>query len=298
MNLIKQEFDYIIAGSGCAGLSLLYRILNEPSLHKKRILVIDKTIKTKNDRTWCYWEEGNGLFEPIVYHQWKTLAFYGSDFKKEFDLKKYNYKMIRGIDFYNHVLSFARSFKNAVFVHDQIEKMECNTKEAIIETGTYRYTSEFVFNSTSLFYPKMDTENTLLQHFEGWVITTKEEMFNDKVGTLMDFRLDQKNGATFMYVLPTKPNEALIEHTLFSPSVLDDNAYQEALENYIKYELKISEYKIAHTEKGIIPMSLAKFKRNQSSKNQIINMGTAGGFTKGSSGYTFQFIHKKYKGHR
>ena len=37
-------------------------------------------------------------------------------------------------------------------------------------------------------------------------------------------------------------------------------------------------------------MSLAKFEKNP--KKNIINIGTAGGFTKASSGYTFQFIQK------
>ena len=37
-------------------------------------------------------------------------------------------------------------------------------------------------------------------------------------------------------------------------------------------------------------MSLATFKKNP--HKNIINIGTAGGFTKASSGYTFQFIQK------
>lgn len=40
-----KKYDYIIAGSGCAGLSLLYRILKEPTLQHKSILVIDKDSK-------------------------------------------------------------------------------------------------------------------------------------------------------------------------------------------------------------------------------------------------------------
>ena len=40
-----MKYDYIIAGSGCAGLSLLYKILLTPSLQNKSILVIDKDQK-------------------------------------------------------------------------------------------------------------------------------------------------------------------------------------------------------------------------------------------------------------
>jgi lycopene beta-cyclase len=67
-----------------------------------------------------------------------------------------------------------------------------------------------------LFTPKINTQNSLLQHFEGWVIKTKKPSFNSKIGTLMDFRLNQEHGTTFMYVLPTSAKEALVEYTLFS----------------------------------------------------------------------------------
>ncbi len=106
----------------------------------------------------------------------------------------------------------------------------------------------------------------------------------------MDFRVSQINGTTFMYVLPISTTEALIEYTLFTTTVLDKEAYNTALKKYIKEELKIENYSISHEEFGVIPMSLAKFEKNPG-KN-IINIGTAGGFTKASSGYTFQFIQK------
>ena len=62
----EMKYDYIIAGSGCSGLSLLYRLLKDPILNNKSILIIDKTEKSANDRTWCYWESEKGLFNSIV----------------------------------------------------------------------------------------------------------------------------------------------------------------------------------------------------------------------------------------
>jgi lycopene beta-cyclase len=289
---MKTEFDYIIAGSGCAGLSLLYRILQDPVLRTKNILVVDKSEKIENDRTWCYWEKENGLFEPIVFHEWKTLRFLTTEFEKEVHLGTYSYKIIKGIDFYNHVLTFAKQFSNVVFKYENITKIETEGDLANLETENGSYTSQYLFNSTSLFNPKITTENSLLQHFEGWVIKTEKPTFNSKIGTLMDFTLSQKNGATFMYVLPTSTTEALVEYTLFSGKLLKKEEYKVALRNYIKDVLKIENYKISHTEFGVIPMSLANFSRKAEIGKRIINIGTAGGFTKASSGYTFQFIQK------
>jgi lycopene beta-cyclase len=288
----EMKFDYIIAGSGCAGLSLLYRILNDPILNKKEVLVIDRAEKSSNDRTWCYWESQKGIFDSIVTHEWKTLEFLTSDFTQRFDLKNYSYKMIKGIDFYNHILSFAKTFKNITFKFEKIEKIQTDNNYAFVQTENNKYSSEYVFNSTNLFNPTINTKNSLLQHFEGWVIRTKKPTFNSKIGTLMDFRLNQENGATFMYVLPTNSNEALIEYTLFSEKVLNKEKYKAELESYIRDYLKIEQYEITHKEFGIIPMSLTKFSRNPNSQERIINIGTAGGFTKASSGYTFQFVQK------
>ncbi|MGK0378402.1 MAG: lycopene beta-cyclase [Patiriisocius sp.] len=290
-----MNYDYIITGSGCAGLSLLYRILKDPILNTKKILVLDKTEKTTNDRTWCYWETGKGLFEPIVTHEWKELEFLTSDVTRRFKLEQYSYKMIKGIDFYNLVLNFSKKFKNVTFKYESVKQIQTENHCAFVETESNKYAAEYVFNSTKLFNPEINTKNSLLQHFEGWVITTEKPSFNDEVGTLMDFRLNQEHGATFMYVLPTSAKEALVEYTLFSEKVLDKDQYKVALENYIKDYLRIEDYEIKHKEFGIIPMSLANFSRNPNSEKRIINIGTAGGFTKASSGYTFQFIQKNTK---
>ena len=287
-----MEYDYIIAGAGCAGLSLLYAILNNDSLNQKNILVIDRAPKKQNDRTWCFWEKESGPFQSIVYHQWNTLKFHGEDFEREFQLKELQYKMIRGIDFYNHILKFANNFKNVIFKYEAISSIKNTNDTALIETEKSIYQGRYVFNSTSLFHPEINTENSLLQHFEGWVIKTEEAIFDSSVGTLMDFRLDQKNGATFMYVLPTSGNEALIEFTLFSPKLLEKNEYKEALEEYITDFMNIETYEIIHKEFGVIPMSLATFNRNSGVNKRVFNIGTAGGFTKASSGYTFQFIQE------
>jgi lycopene beta-cyclase len=287
-----MKYDYIIAGAGAAGLSLLHRILKDPKLQTKKILVLDQTQKVLNDRTWCFWEKKAGLFEEVVHHQWGTLEFLTADFERKFKLKEYRYKMIQGIDFYNHVLTFANSFENVTFKYENIQNINSDKEQTFVETEDNKYYSEFVFNSTSLFNPIINKENSLLQHFVGWTIKTNKPTFDPEVGTLMDFRLDQKNGTTFMYVLPTSKTEALVEYTLFSKEILEQGNYKLALEDYIKNHLKINSYEILHTEFGVIPMSLAKFERNKNREESIINIGTAGGFTKASSGYTFQFIQK------
>ena len=285
-----MKYDFIIAGSGCGGLSLLYRILQEPTLQNKSILIIDKDKKNSDDRTWCFWEKKEGIFDSIVHAKWNTLEFLSTDFEEKLDLGTYTYKMIRGVDFYNFVINHAKKFSNVTFLQESIVRITPDENTASVKTTENSYEGNIVFNSTAIFNPEITAQNSLLQHFKGWVVKTETPFFNPKIGRLMDFRVSQINGTTFMYVLPISTTEALIEYTLFTTTVLDKEAYNTALKKYIKEELKIENYSISHEEFGVIPMSLAKFEKNPG-KN-IINIGTAGGFTKASSGYTFQFIQK------
>jgi lycopene beta-cyclase len=285
-----MKYDFIIAGSGCAGLSLLYHLLQEPTLQNKSILILDKEQKNSNDRTWCFWEKEPGPFEAIVHAKWNTLEFLSTNYKAQLDLASYTYKMIQGIDFYEYVLKLAKKFTNVSFLKEPILSITSAKNSAIVTTEKNTYTGTYVFNSTGLFNPKMTEENSLLQHFKGWVIETKEPVFDAEIGRLMDFSVCQDNGTTFMYVLPTSKTTALIEYTLFSKKILAKEKYTLALEKYILEDLNINDYTIAHEEFGVIPMSLAKFKKNP--MKNVINIGTAGGFTKASTGYTFQFIQK------
>jgi len=268
----NEKYDYIIAGCGCSGMSLLYRILRTPTLKSKKILVIDKIKKNNNDRTWCYWEKKNGIFDEIVIKKWKSLQFFSHSFTKKFNLKKYTYKMIRGVDFYSFVLDFSKKFKNVTFKKENILNIETSNQKGILTSDKSKYYAEYIFNSTNLFLPKMTSKNSILQHFEGWFIKSKEDLFDSTTGRLMDFRVSQKHGTTFMYLLPITKNEALIEYTLFSEKTLKKNEYETELKKYISKSLKIDNYEVIHKEYGVIPMSMVKFERNHKLSESIINI--------------------------
>lgn len=148
----------------------------------------------------------------------------------------------------------------------------------------------YIFNSILFEKPVLKKkEHFLLQHFKGWVIETEKPEFNPGEATLMDFRVSQHHKTTFVYVMPFSETTALVEYTLFTEKVLEPLQYDEELKNYIKSFLKINSYKITEEEFGIIPMTNHQFPLTE---GNIINIGTAGGQTKASSGYTFRFIQK------
>jgi lycopene beta-cyclase len=286
-----KTYDYIIAGAGCAGLSLLYAMLQEPLLQHKQILLIDKDKKKKHDRTWCFWQKEKSDFEAIVYHKWSSLKFESNLYNSTFNINPYTYKMIKGIDFYNYVLEFAAKFSNVSFIHESITAIEVQKNTAVATTINGSFKANYIFNSTNLLYNL--TQPKLLQHFMGWEISTTKPCFDDTLATFMDFTVAQTNGTTFMYVLPTSPTKALVEYTLFTKDILPKHEYETALKKYVNDKLGIQEFEILHEEFGVIPMTKQQFETHHQQK--IINIGSAAGCVKASSGYTFSFIQKHTK---
>ncbi len=253
----------------------------------KKILIVDRDAKKKNDRTWCFWETKPGLFEPVVFRKWQRAWFHGKKISRLLHLDPYQYKLIRGIDFYNYCFDIISKQKNFEFISGNIE--ELNENASVVVNGR-TFESDYVFNSILFEKPALKSNQYyLLQHFKGWIIETTTPSFDPAEPVFMDFRVDQTNGTTFVYVMPFSPTQLLIEYTLFSDRVLEQGEYDDGLKNYIDQFFKIDSYKIIEEEFGIIPMTNYRF---PASKGNIVNIGTAGGQTKASSGYTFHFIQK------
>lgn len=287
-----QSYDYVFLGAGCASLSIIMRMLESGKFADKRILLIDKTEKKENDRTWCFWEKGEGFFEPVVYRKWNTISFYSDDYCADMDIAPYRYKMIKGINFYDYCFNTISQYSSVEIVYTTVDSFSktgnklslvINGKSFVIEAGV-------VFNSIVRPAKRDGKHIELLQHFKGWVIETDSDVFDPEMATMMDFRVRQDKGTTFAYVLPSSKRTALVEYTLFTRKLLRQEEYDAGLSDYIKNYLGLKSYKIIETEFGIIPMSSRRFYFQE---NGVYNIGTAGGQTKASSGYTFQFIQKQ-----
>ena len=109
------SYDYIIAGAGGAGLSLLHYLMQSSDLASKSILVIDKSFQKTNDRTWCFWNKDESVFENLVKNRWDTISIHAQGFDKELSTAPFSYKMIQGIDFYNTILKEAKTKSNIHF---------------------------------------------------------------------------------------------------------------------------------------------------------------------------------------
>jgi len=149
-----SSYDYIIAGAGGAGLSLLHYLMQSSSLARKSILVIDKSFQKTNDRTWCFWNKDASAFENLVHNHWDTISIHAQGFDKELSTAPFSYKMIQGIDFYNYVLSKAKTKSNIHFQEATITGISVldslstsNANNAITENSSIDINSKESINS-------------------------------------------------------------------------------------------------------------------------------------------------------
>ncbi|MDC1330794.1 lycopene cyclase family protein [Pelagibacteraceae bacterium] len=61
-----KEFDYIIIGGGCAGLSLAYELETHNKLKDKTLAIIEPRLDYKRDKTWSFWKTTSHNFEDLL----------------------------------------------------------------------------------------------------------------------------------------------------------------------------------------------------------------------------------------
>lgn len=292
--MADSNYDYIILGAGASGLMLAYRMAKDTYFDSKSILIIDKEFDKGNDRTWCYWEKGTGEWDSLLRKEWSAIYFGSHDYSERINLGSYSYKMIRSGKFYDYLWQTINQKSNISFVKTEVKEIKDGEGEVAVQTTDKTYSGKKVFDSLakSSVYSEQEEYPVLQQHFVGWFVKTKTPQFDDSLATFMDFSIPQKGNTRFMYVLPISKDIALFEYTLFSKDLLSFEEYEEAIKAYLKGK-GINEFEIIEKEKGSIPMTSFKF--SELNNSNVLKIGTAGGWTKASTGYTFRNTTKKTK---
>jgi lycopene beta-cyclase len=288
---IESRYNIIIAGGGLSGLSLAWYLAKGG--YKGEVLVVDSTFAPTNDKTWCFWTNREPPFKKIIYKKWKKTWVSVLDYSTFRYLNEYNYYCIRSGDFKEYILRELKRHKNFDLLEENILDFSANKNKAVLLTkGGDSYLADYIFQS--VMKPKnldpSQIKYPLLQHFFGWEIEACEAAFDPETFTIMDFDNEFSPGVAFIYVLPFTQTKALVEFTVFSDGPLEKKAYKKKIKHYLyhTYGLDKEHYKIKRKEYGEIPMEdrphIPLYERN------IINLGSAGGMTKPSTGYTFMRI--------
>ena len=277
-----KRFDYIICGGGASGLLLSNALLSDKHFNDKKILVIEKDRKTDNDKTFGFWNDKESDLDNIVFKEWEYAEFRDSNSHNSFLLSPYKYKMIKSNEFYSYIGNKISKASNLTYLNSTVNEIDQVNNKVKTDDGEFSCSIIFssIYNEVSFKkYP------LLKQHFIGWTIETKNESFDDNKITFMDFSVDQKDEIRFMYILPFSKNKALIEYTLFSSDIISDDEYENEIKAYLK-KSNILNYSIVEKEKGMIPMTCYPF--FEKNTDNYFQIGTAGGWSKPSTGYTIK----------
>lgn len=287
-----KHFNYIFTGTGLAALMTVYKMAVSGKFSDKSILLLDEDAKKTNDRTWCFWDKNESLWNSIISKKWDSALFVNEDFKRDLVLKPYQYNQIRGLDFYNFVFETISKQSNITFLNEKVTDINELETHVFVGTEANRYTCDYLFNSiyTKGFALNQTKHPVLQQHFVGWFVKTDSEIFHPEQATFMDFSVEQRGNTRFMYVLPISKTEALVEYTLFSEDLLPAAEYENEIQIYLR-NLGADRYEITEKEQGSIPMTSYPFWKKNTKR--VLNIGTAGGWTKASTGYTFKNSDKK-----
>lgn len=288
--MLTPDYYYAIVGGGLAGLQLASSLCEDIFFQGKKIAIIDPAAKNQNDKTWCFWEKGTGKWDKIVSKSWRKGLFITRKHENLLDLEDYSYKMLKSIDFYEFLKKKLEESPHVFFIKDEIKSIDPVTRTAIgVENN---YTATHFFDSRPGKNYEEDPKSTVIyQHFKGWKIRTEKPVFNPGIFTMMDYRIKYNESTSFTYILPFSEKEALVEYTFFTPFLTEEHVYDEKIEEYLKTILKMETWEVVETEKGMIPMTDFDFQKNSS--KYITKIGTAGGWVKASSGYSFKNTEKK-----
>lgn len=283
-----ESYDFVIAGAGCAGLSLVNYLLKS-SLKNSKILLIDPMGTQIPTKTWCYWSEQPLAIHPHAsIHFWESMVLKSESYSVPKSMGNLKYFHLNSHDFFNPLLDTITNISNVTIIQDEVLNLNpSKTCVEVVTKGGKKIIASRVFDSRP---PDSFLDGFLKQIFVGWRIKTSTGQFDPSQVILMDFTSGSSENFEFFYLLPFSETEALIEYTTYCRDIQSEASLLLKLKDYLNQKFGPNSYEITFRESGMIPMTTKlKSKKNH---HRIIPIGTAGGWTKASTGYTFQNIQK------
>ena len=247
---LQQCKNNSIIRAGAAGTLLAYEMTKNPFFSQKRILILDRGDDERLDRTWSYWERGDGELDHLLLHEWTQFEVAYKQNKYLHKMHPYRYKTIEGTAFHYHFDAEFLKHQNILIRHEEVQDcVETDQGVTIHCQSQTVYQTKLVFDSR-FNYSELKNQTkypVLQQHFIGWFVETEEDVFDESTPKFMDFTVEQRGYTRFMYVLPFSKNKALVEYTLFSAEPLEKKEYEDEIVSYLN-EMTLKPYKVIQME--------------------------------------------------
>ena len=110
-----KEFNYIIKGGGCAGLSLAYELEIHNKLKNETLAIIEPREEYKRDKTWSFWRVFSHNFDDCIKKSWNNFTINTPNETKHVDCHSTPYQTIDSSLFYEKIISKLKLNKNIHF---------------------------------------------------------------------------------------------------------------------------------------------------------------------------------------
>ena len=292
---MQTDFDLIIIGAGCAGLSLGMQLA---SLHAQapRTLLLESRLAYENDRTWCFWGDEHTPFATLAKHSWQSLSISDGVSRALVDCSTTPYRLLTAADFYTKALE-------AIASHTALDLktgISLTTEPSLIKGRWHLRTTGGSFSANAI----VDTrplptqqlsDTTLWQSFLGCELEFQEPRFDPTSAQLMDFYPATEAFVGFNYVLPLSTTRALVEFTVFASKIYNQAELVSYLDAQVEKFAGGRPYQRLRNEYGLIPMGVGKPKGTVKLAEQhssYVRVGLTAGAARPATGYAFQRIQR------
>ena len=147
MEQTSKIYDYAIIGAGAAGLHLSLAMLADDWFNPKKILILDKDDKKTDDKTWSFWEKGNGKWDGIIEKSWTKGKFNTKNESIDLDLTPYLYKTLPSINFYEFGKKNIAKANNIEWIKEEVQAVNNTGDKIEIKGDEGIYFAKQVFDS-------------------------------------------------------------------------------------------------------------------------------------------------------
>ena len=271
-----------IIGGGCAGLQMLNALLQNPATQNDSMVIFEPEVEIP-DKSWCFWSKEEHTYQDLVEKSWDQLVFRAKNKVIKRTIFPYKYQYISSQKFYHHHRQLLSQHRNVKLLNAKVSQVTSQNGLFVVECDEGRFQFENIYDSRQ--NAQNNEQPQVWQHFLGWHVIMAEPVFDTSAATIMDFDVP---GNGFIYLLPFSSCHALVEFTYFSLTLYQSEHYRFYLQEFMAERYPQTAFLIKNAECGKIPMSGKSFTGIGEAGQWLI--GTTGGMTKATTGYTFTRI--------
>jgi lycopene beta-cyclase len=288
----EADLPILIAGAGCAGLSLAVELREKG--YRGEVVLVDPRTEFGRDRTWCHFLTRPHAFESCIRHRWHHWCVKTSGRESVASSDRYPYVQVSSDDFYAKALSVVNATPSQRLCLGKgvrsIEPSDDSVRVVLSDRSVLRVAAVFDSRPSEAATGAAGPNITLYQQFVGLHVCCDKDVFAPDTADMMDFRIPQGDGIRFVYVLPYSGREALVEATSFAKDRVSQETLGTVVHQYLKAVHSTGQMKVVHGEHGCIPMTTSRPVARPHPR--VIRTGLAGGAAKPSTGYAFGAIQR------